>query len=99
MKIRTALAEKTVEAIKEVMPEAKFAVGNWSGDCVARPMEVNANFWYELRSESPGVLYLPCRLKEASLDEQLQPTPSLGKSNSGAEMVSTDSTSKCLASV
>lgn len=61
MIVRTALAEKTVKDIKQVIPEATFAVGNWHGECAARPMQVIANFWYELRSESPGVIYLPMR--------------------------------------
>ena len=61
MIIHTAIAERREEELRKEVPEAWFASGNYTGECHARPMRVNANFWYELHSETPGVIYLPLR--------------------------------------
>lgn len=61
MKIRTLVAEKTGEHLLKQLPEADVRVGNWLGECGGTPLVLYANFWYELREESPGVLYLPQR--------------------------------------
>jgi len=61
MILRTALAEISVSNLREVIPEATFSPGNWYDECASRPMTLDVNLWYELRSESPGVIYLPLR--------------------------------------
>lgn len=61
MKLRIRVVEKTKEQIQADIPEAIFVDGNWLGECSNIPIDLNANFWYELREESPSVIYLPIR--------------------------------------